>query len=453
MKFETAVTRADGEKRWMSVTYVPERDASGAVVGFVAVSGDITDRRQAELAVTKARDEAVAATRARDNFLAALSHELRTPLNPVLLLASEAAEDPQLSAEVRADFAAIRNHVELEARLIDDLLDLSRISHGKLSLQRRPVSLHAIIRNAVAIVRTEVAEKRIHVNLRLSAEEMPIVADDVRLQQVFWNILKNAVKFTPVGGSISVDTRTDEARQRVLVRVKDSGIGLSGEEIARIFDAFSQGDHALNGGSHRFGGLGLGLAITRALVEAHGGRISAESEGANRGAVFVVELPFESVGTVAPRELPLRGSSSRSPLEASVETKNEVRSQILLVEDHASTRASLKMLLERRGFVVVATESCAEALEAVRAADFALVISDIGLPDGDGYACMAALRNIRPTIRGIALTGYGMEEDRRRSREVGFVDHLIKPVNMQSLDRAIAQALADKPAAAMASAT
>ncbi len=447
VRFETAVTIPQGE-RWLSVTYVPERDDAGAVVGFVAVSADISERRQAEMAISQARDEAVAATEARDNFLAALSHELRTPLNPVLLIASDAAENAELSPEVRADFAAIRNHVELEAHLIDDLLDLSRISHGKISLRPRSLALHAVIRSAVAIVKTEADGKRIHIELRFSAEEAPVNADEVRLQQVFWNILKNAVKFTPAGGTVTVDTRTDAARECVIARVTDSGIGLSAEEIRRIFDAFSQGDHALNGGVHRFGGLGLGLAITRALVEAHGGRIFAESDGVDRGAAFVVELPLAVAGSAPAMALPRRGFSSRSPVSGPAEAKSATRQAILLIEDHASTRASLKMLLERRGFTVVAVESCAKAQEAVRASDFALIISDIGLPDGDGYACMEALRKIRPGVRGIALTGYGMEEDRRRSREVGFVDHLIKPVNMQSLDRSIAQALDGSPAPA-----
>lgn len=444
VQFEMSAHMPQGE-RWMSISYMPERDDSGEVIGFVAVSIDISERRQAELAVAQSRDQAVAATQSRDNFLAALSHELRTPLNPVLLMASASAENTELSDEVRADFAAIRNHVELEARLIDDLLDLSRISTGKLALQLQPLALHGALRNTVAIVKSEIEQKEIRLKLEFAAADPSVVADEVRLQQVFWNILKNAVKFTPAGGTVAISTEVDAIRNLVTVRISDTGIGLSTEEVPRIFEAFSQGDHAINGRSHRFGGLGLGLAITRKLVETHGGRIAAESEGVNRGATFAVELPLATGAGVAMREQFPHGLANRNENDAPKGAATNRQNKILLVEDHASTRASLTMLLERRRFTVVAVPTCTQAQAAVKESDFDLVISDIGLPDGDGYACMLALRKMRPRIRGIALSGYGMEEDRRRSHEVGFTEHLTKPVNMQSLDRAIANALATGP--------
>ncbi len=491
VNFETASTYPGQTERWYSVTYIPERKA-GKVVGFVAVSADITDRKHAETEIARARDEAVDATRARDKFLAALSHELRTPLNPVLLVASEAAENLSLSAAVRDDFTSIRDHVELEARLIDDLLDLSRISHGKLKLERRRLGLHSVLQNAIATVKPEIDAKNITFRVALASEEPLVNADSVRLQQVVWNILKNAVKFTPAGGHVSLESGGDTARRVAWVRVTDSGIGMSASELPRIFDAFSQGEHSAHGSVHRFGGLGLGLAITRMLVEAHGGTISAESAGANKGSVFMIELPLaqratasgtpfvtndkdDARGTVSAMGAlggaPLAPIDTRRPETAAVGgtgigipssggmgpngvgisatggssgvaiSKPATRGRILLIEDHAPTRASLSAVLGRRGFHVVVAATVAEALAAAKSHELDLIISDIGLPDGDGYQCMQMIQQIRPGLPGIALSGYGMEEDIVKSRQVGFSEHLIKPVNVNALDRAVAKVL------------
>jgi PAS domain S-box-containing protein len=442
VQFESAVKFEFGEK-WMSVTYVPERNAAGEVVGFVALSVDISERKQAETAVAQARDEAVAATRARDIFLATLSHELRTPLNPVLLLASEAAENPALAPDVRQDFASIRDHVELEARLIDDLLDLSRISHGKLALARHPLSLHTVLGHALAVVQPEIDEKKLRLQLALASEDAVVNADAVRLQQIFWNVLKNAVKFTPTGGTLTVASEVDRPRRLAIVRVTDTGIGLTAEEVPKIFEAFTQGDHAGESGSHRFGGLGLGLTITRRLVEAHGGKISAESAGLNQGSTFRVELPLETAApTLAPT---LPAPDQARPVIDALTASTQGATRLLLVEDHASTRHSLSLLLKRRGFDVSTAASVVEAQELAAQKEFRLLISDIGLPDGDGYACLQTLRKLQPDLIGIALSGYGMEEDRRRSHEVGFAQHLTKPVNIQLLDQAIARALQSAP--------
>jgi signal transduction histidine kinase len=247
--------------------------------------------RDAEREAMQARDKAVAASRAKDDFLAALSHELRTPLNPVLLLASDAATNPDLPPELRADFETIARNVSLEARLIDDLLDLTRITRGKLTLNFEPTDVHQMINEALAIVRQDIADKRQRIRLDLSADRHVLTGDPVRLQQVFWNILKNAVKFTPEDGQITIETRLLPG-DHLLIRITDSGHGLTQPELDRIFDAFAQGDHIGGPHHHRFGGLGLGLAISRTLVELHGGTIRAASEGRDRGASFEVDLPL-----------------------------------------------------------------------------------------------------------------------------------------------------------------
>ncbi len=389
-------------------------------------------------ALRQARDAAEQAGRAKDDFLAALSHELRTPLNPVLLLASESATNPAYCDDARAQFTAIRKNVELEARLIDDLLDLTRITRGKLVLDLKRCDLHGIIEDAIATVRAEFEQKHVTLTLDLNAPRHIVTADHVRLQQVFWNVLKNAVKFTPERGHVRIATQVDMTDSAIIAEVTDSGIGLSPEELKRVFDAFSQGDHAVGGGSHRFGGLGLGLTISRSLVESHGGALSARSEGAGRGATFSIKIPLlgraESEQAAVPRHQ--RASGDRPPRADG--SSDGRRKRILLVEDHEPTRRTLETLLTRRKYDVATSASLTEARALASAQSFDVLISDIGLPDGSGFDLMREMRN-QPGILGIALTGYGMEGDVERSRDVGFRLHLTKPINIQSLDSALAE--------------
>ena len=242
----------DGEIHYSLVNKFPIRGADGETTHIGGMAIDITERIHAETKLEHAHEAALAASRAKDDFLAALSHELRTPLNPVLLVASDAANNPQLAAETRAHFEMIRRNVELEARLIDDLLDLTRIARGKLSLDLRPLDAHDVLLEALATVRLDAEKKQIALALDLHAAEHTVSGDSVRLQQVFWNVLKNAVKFTPEAGKITVKTFAKE--DWLFIKIIDTGIGMNPDELNRIFDAFSQGDHA-EGGSHRFGGL------------------------------------------------------------------------------------------------------------------------------------------------------------------------------------------------------
>ena len=426
--------------RWMHIVYVPERTLDGEVVGLLGVLNDITSRKQVEREVEIARDRALAASRAKDDFLAALSHELRTPLNPVLLLASEAAENETLAPEIRDSFLTIRNNVELEARLIDDLLDLTRISRGKLPLDLRIVDVHAIVHAALETVDAEVNQKQLDVVLKLDRAPAHVWGDAVRLQQIFWNVLKNAVKFTPARGRLEVSSFVDVAAGSVQVRVTDTGIGLTSTELARIFDAFVQGDHAGSGGSHRFGGVGLGLAISQMLAEQHHGTIRAESPGRDQGATFVIELPLATPASELSRPEDRKGGGDSEPvlIDDGPARRTSRPRRVLLVEDHEPTRVTLSHVLSRRGLVVTCAASLAEARETAAKTEFDLLISDIGLPDGSGCDLMTELSAVRPIV-GIALSGYGMEEDIARSQRAGFRQHLTKPVRVQLLDRALAE--------------
>jgi PAS domain S-box-containing protein len=437
VQFEIESTPPGLESRWIHVVYTPERGPAGEVIGFVSVHTDITPRKRAETEIERARDQALAASRAKDDFLAALSHELRTPLNPVLLVASDAAGNPRLPAPTRADFEMIRRHVELEARLIDDLLDLTRITRGKLALQMLPLNLLPVLLDAVATVQADADEKQIALHFDWQADSHRIVGDAVRLRQIFWNVLKNAVKFTPEGGRITVQTRCLVPDGRVAVEIIDTGIGLTAAEISQVFEAFSQGDHAGPGGSHQFGGLGLGLTIAHMLVELHSGAIRVASAGRNQGATFTIEFPGAAPsGEEKPPALP--GGSLPPGWSGALRRKDGLR--ILLVEDHEPTRVALSHLLTRRHYHVFTAASVAEAQALVRRENIDLVVSDIGLPDGNGYALMSGLRD-HYGLKGIALTGYGMDQDVSRARNSGFVAHLTKPVRVESLEQALFEAL------------
>lgn len=244
----------------------------------------MSSRIERKLAQSLAREKAV--NRAKDEFLAALSHELRTPLNPVLLLASEGASNQNLPPQVRTDFDSICKNIEIEARLIDDLLDMARIKRGKFALSRSVVDVHAALQSAVSIVEGEIAQKHIFLKVHFRATLHQIHGDYIRLQQIFWNVLRNAVKFSSNGGQITLDT--DTFADKLIVKVTDTGIGMTREEIKNIFDEFSQGAHGKVG-------LGLGLAISRKLVELQGGSIQATSLGKNKGATFSIEFPVTKV--------------------------------------------------------------------------------------------------------------------------------------------------------------
>ncbi|HEY1793319.1 MAG TPA: response regulator [Opitutaceae bacterium] len=386
--------------------------------------------REREAALRASEAQAKAASSAKDEFLAALSHELRTPLSPVLLLATESANDANLPAAVRGDFETIAKNVSLEARLIDDLLDLTRISHGKLTLEMRPFDAHAVLRHAISITRGDSEAKGIELGANLAAARSTVVGDEVRLEQAFWNVINNAIKFTPENGRVVVSTRSVD--NELEVQVTDSGIGMTPDELKRIFKAFAQGDHVLEDGSRRFGGLGLGLAISQSMIRRHEGSITASSGGRGQGTTFVIRLPLNMAvpGPEKARKLP------DEPTGHDTRPADGRKRRVLLVEDHQPTSAALTTLLIRRSYDVTAAGCIADARAAAGAEKFDLLISDLGLPDGDACALMSELRGVDGLV-GIALSGYGRDEDIKRTREAGFAGHLTKPVSADDLDRAL----------------
>ena len=420
VKHECALRRADESTLpvQLSASALPLDDQT--VICLVVT--DLTlQRAQEELRLAK--EIAEHANDAKDSFLATLSHELRTPLTPALMALVSLEHDRDLSAEAREDVAMIRRNIELETRLIDDLLDLTRIANGKLELYPSPIDLHAVLSRAVDVCRANMDAKQQRIELRLKARQMQTTADPVRLQQVLWNLLRNAIKFTPNGGSISVTT-SNLPGPKLQFEIKDTGIGFEPITKGKLFQAFEQSGRGI---TRRFGGLGLGLAISRSIIEAHGGSIRAHSEGPGTGATFTVMLPLRSA------------SEKPAPSQPSAESTPVGRGRnILIVEDHADTRETLQRLLERGGHCVTAAGSGREALEIARLSKFDLVISDLGLPDMSGNELMAQLRK-RFRLPGIAISGYGMQDDVMRSREAGFVHHLTKPIEIEQLNAVIAK--------------
>jgi HAMP domain-containing protein/signal transduction histidine kinase len=358
---------------------------------------------------------------AKDHFLAMLSHELRTPLTPVLASALALESEPELPQDIHESLQMIRRNVELEARLIDDLLDLTRIDRGKVQLNFEVVDAHTLLQNALEICQAEIDRKHLIRSLNLGANKVHLRADPARLQQIFWNLINNAVKFTQRNGRIIISTSND-SRGQLRVEIADTGLGIEPEALPKIFDAFEQG------GRTQLGGLGLGLAISKTLVEAHKGTITAQSAGRNKGATFTLVFPTcEKAETqIAPAVSPVL--AERQPM------------RILLVEDHEDTNRSLTNLLRRRGYHVQSALNFQSALDLSANDEFDVLISDLALPDGSGIDLMQRL-SCKPALR-IALTGFGMEDDIRKSYEAGFQHHLVKPIDLNKLDSLIQEGAA-----------
>jgi PAS domain S-box-containing protein len=430
--YETIRRRKDGMLVEVSLTVSPIRDGRGEIIGASKIVRDISMQKQAHRELNEAHAKAVAANRAKDDFLAALSHELRTPLNPVLLIASEAAANASLPDAVRADFEAIRTNVELEARLIDDLLDLSKIANGKLQLKMGTHDLRDILRQAVETVGADAEAKQQMVTVSPGTTPLAVSGDPVRLQQVLWNVLKNAVKFTPAKGRITISTRINTLRSCAVIEIADTGVGIAPDELEKIFDAFAQAKGTSNN-IHRFGGLGLGLTISRMITELHRGTIRARSEGPGTGATFVVELPLARIDDGMQRFGAEDGSADE---HGTAKQPSLSKLRVLLIEDHAPSRQALSRLLTRRGYDVVSAGSMEEARRIIARERLAFAISDIGLPDGDGVELIRELKT-KYGLSSIALTGYGMDDDIIRCREAGAVAHLTKPVSSAALEQAL----------------
>jgi len=427
-------------------------DAKCRSIGAVVVSdkqngGDFTEEDELLLSqlasITslamqhiEARAAAEHADHAKDNFLAVLSHELRTPLTPVVLGMSMLRDRTDLDPKVREVLEMVRRNVDLETLLIDDLLDVTRISRGKTELHKQRVQLGTVIRQAVDVCKPDMEAHGLSLGVDLGAAGLCwIEADLSRLQQVFWNLLNNAIKFTPAGGHVGI--RCHRNGHHVVAEVNDSGIGMEEESLSRVFNAFEQVESSI---TRQFGGLGLGLAISKAMVEMHGGVIEARSKGRDKGATFRIRLPLAApAGPLAVNGSPGVSATARSPQQS-------VRPlRILLVEDHGVTAKLTKMVLSAEGHRVETAGDVATALKLAGQKPFDLMVSDLGLPDGSGHELMRKLGERGHRFPGVALSGYGMDDDLRRSREAGFATHLTKPASREAIVDAIASVMAMEP--------
>jgi signal transduction histidine kinase len=391
----------------------------------IALAAGMAERRRAEAAIEEQRATVEAANRTKDNFLAMLSHELRTPLTPVLAALDALKTGPQPPADVDATLVMMRRNIELESQLIDDLLDLTRITKDKLHLEFEPVDAHQAVRNVLEMCASEAHAKKLRVQLDFRATDFRVMADPAKFQQIIWNLFKNAIKFTGENGAITISSE-NHLPHILTLAVCDTGIGIEPEIMERIFNPFEQGERSFQ---RRFGGLGLGLTISKSLAQAHGASLIAKSEGTGRGATFLLTMKTAQLDAALTKPRALEPQTPPTGLH------------ILLVDDHPDTCAALERLLKLRGHSVAAANSMREAMEVAAAGGaFDLLISDVGLPDGNGMDLIRYLRTQRP-IRGIAISGFGMDADISKSLEAGFSEHLVKPVKLEKLEAAIARVM------------
>ena len=424
-EFETR--RKDGSTFPALVTDSPIFDRDGKLIGIVGVSVDITASKQAEdersrllESERQARTEAEAANRLKDEFLATLSHELRNPLNvilgysEVLLRSNEAQKSPfiQRTAET------LRRNALAQAQLVRDLLDLSRLRMGKMLLHLQPLSLPMIITNAVETVRSEAEGKNLRLWIDIEDDKTVVVADSLRLEQVIWNLLNNAVKFTPAGGEVSVSSKSDNSS--AVIEVNDTGQGIDPEFLPHIWEMFRQADAST---SRRYGGMGIGLALVNQLVELHHGSVAVSSEGVGKGARFTIRIPLA------------REKAENPTLEDETQSGTLAGTRILVVDDSADTIEMLRRLLEMDGAVVTAVTSGQEGLTVVQQEKFDVILSDISMPEMDGFEFVRTLRALpqAKNVPVLALTGFGRSEDVERARREGFFSHVTKPIDPNKL--------------------
>jgi PAS domain S-box-containing protein len=431
--FETVRVRKDGRRLEVALTVSPIRDGSGRIVGASKIARDVTEQKRAEAERAgllereqAARLEAEAANRAKDEFLAVLSHELRTPLNAVygwaqMLRAGELGEQQRARA-----VETIARNANAQLQLIDDLLDVSRVVTGKMRLDVRPVDLRPVVEAALDAVRPAAASKDIRLQSVLDPRAGPITGDPNRLQQVIWNLLMNAVKFTPKGGRVQVHLQ--RVNSHVEIVVSDTGEGIAASVLPFVFERFRQGDSS---STRAHSGLGLGLAVVKHLVELHGGTVSAQSPGQGQGATFIVKLPLPiaeiSAGTV-PRLHPTAASVDGASTGVRLD-----RLRVLVVDDDLDALDLVSAILAKAGAEVRMCRSAAEGLEQLRQWRPDILVSDIEMPGEDGYSLIRKVRALDAVEGGktpaVALTAYGRTEDRVRSLTAGYSMHVAKPVD------------------------
>lgn len=450
--FRTVRVRKDGTFVDISLTISPIRNASGSIVGASKIARDVTREAQAEEALRKvssereaallaersAREQAERLGRMKDEFLATVSHELRTPLNAILGWATLLARVKPGSDDYKRGVETIERNARLQSQLIADLLDMSAIVSGKARLDVQPLDLQEVVTAAIDSVRPSVDAKALRLRVTLDPRAGRMRGDPARLQQVFWNLLTNAVKFTPSGGRI--DVVMERVNSHVEVSVEDSGMGIEPEFLPFVFDRFSQADSSA---TRRFGGLGLGLSITKHLVELHGGSVRVKSPGEGQGATFSVALP---ISVILHDETGRHDISafSRSDL-ASIALPRLLGVRALAIDDEADARVLICRLIEGQGGECVVAGSAEEALRILATTTVSIIVSDIGMPDVDGYEFMQRFRTLHAKdakkIPAIALTAYARPEDRQRALLAGYQMHIAKPVEPRELIAGIASLL------------
>lgn len=433
-QIEYRLRRHDGEYIWAIDAASPWWGIDGRFKGYIGSVIDITDRKRTEqereqlLALEQtALAEAQSANRIKDEFLAVLSHELRSPLNPILgwtKLLQMGGLDATTTAQA---LSTIERNAKLQSSLIEDLLDVSKILQGKLSLTISPVNLATAVQAAIETVQLAAEAKSIQMDIILAADGVQVLGDLTRLQQMVWNLLSNAIKFTPTGGQVSV--KLEQIGREARITVSDTGKGIPANFLPYVFDSFRQEDGAI---TRKFGGLGLGLAIVRYLVELHGGTIEVASAGEGLGATFTVRLPITSTGSALNREASsVQGSHDLNGL------------QVLVIDDEPDSREFLAFVLRQVGAIVTTAENASEGFAVLTQSRPDILLSDIGMPDMDGYRLMQQIRTLPPNqggeVKAIALTAFAGEVNRQKAIAAGFQSHISKPVEPDTLIQTIAK--------------
>ncbi len=453
VEFEMTAPYRDGGPRDIHAFYIPHQDEHGSVRGFVAIVQDVSDKARAmretqaaedRLRVSaetaqRSREAAEAANRLKDEFLATVSHELRTPLNAIMgwarMLSMGALDESQ---RVRA-IEIIERNAMIQQRIIEDILDVSRIISGKLRLDMAPIDLLPAIHAAVESVRPSAVARGVTLRTDLDASIGPVIGDSSRVQQIVWNLVSNAIKFTPRDGTVTVTLRRSDGLAEILVA--DTGRGIVPEFLPHVFDRFRQGDSST---TRQHGGLGLGLAIVRHLTELHGGSVAAYSEGDDRGATFVIRIPLTEAGKSSTAE-GLRRPAVLSDSERSESTHRLDSVRILVVDDELDVRDLVGTVFSRSGADVRTAASSREALTILETWTPSVIVCDIAMPAEDGYTFIRELRSRKPdrggAIPAAALTAYARPEDRERALAAGYQAHIVKPADPVELSLAIERLL------------
>jgi PAS domain S-box-containing protein len=432
--FETKRRTKDGRIIDVSLSVSPIRDCEGKVVGASKVARDITKRKRAEEERERLFAAAEAANRVKDEFLATLSHELRTPLNAILGWARILRTGKVDAQDLEEGLASIERNAQVQSQLVEDLLDISRISSGNLRLDVKRLEIAEVIEAALAAIMPTANAKGIRVHKVLDSLAGPVTGDFARLQQVVWNLLSNAVKFTPKGGQVQV--LLERVNSHVEVSVIDTGVGIHPEFLPHVFDRFRQADATT---TRRHSGLGLGLSIAKQLVEMHGGSIRAKSPGEGQGATFTLTLPIIVVHPEYTDPEQPRSKEQETAAEMCLDT-SLAGLKVLVVDDEPDARDLIRRVLESCEAAVTVATSAAEALELLEAEHPDVIVSDIGMPDEDGYDLIRQVRakHSAKHIPAAALTAFARTEDRKRALLAGFQTHIAKPVDPDELTAAVA---------------